>query len=292
MRKVRSLARVIKDVLVGGVLTGYFFCLILIYSVWKKKKKINFRKNYCCALLGNGPSLLTDIDKLNECDAICDYFCVNFFAESDMFEVLKPVVYVFYDPIMWENNVPVEYKKKREFLYDKMMDCVYWDMVVYAPYEFRKSYLCQKNTNNNIRFVFFNSVQVEGFDWFIVFCMRFGLGLPKAPNVMIPTIKHAIDSGYKKIFVLGASHSWHLNLVVRKDSKVYVAQGHFYDKKSVEYKKYYANINDADSVKIHSLFMDWSNVFRGYWILNKYALNKSGIYNLTEDSYIDAFEKI
>lgn len=67
-----------------------------------------------CVILGNGPSLKKSLE--NDLDFISNriVFCVNFFATSDYFEVVKPKFYVFADPGFWGKQTSLLLKDKIE----------------------------------------------------------------------------------------------------------------------------------------------------------------------------------
>jgi hypothetical protein len=285
---MRETARNLKDVLVNIVLTTYFSIILFFFA--KKPKYFNKKSNSVCLIVGNGPSLNQDITKVKQHRENYDLVCVNFFAEYELYLSLKPNIYVFYDPIMWDNKKS-ELNDKVKILYNKILSQTTWNILIYAPYEIKKTILFKNNKNKNIKFQFFNNIQIEGFDSFVRSCISHNLGLPKAPNVIIPSLVYAINNGYEKIYLAGVDHSWHKNLVVSEDSKLYVKQKHFYDKTS-RLKQFMLISQNNKHAKIHEVFQLWSNVFRGYWILKRYAENRGvEIINLTNVSFIDAFKK-
>jgi hypothetical protein len=165
-------------------------------------------------------------------------------------------------------------------------------MYFYAPFQFKKSDFYLKSENTNIKYIFFNAISIDGFPGFIRYCMSHRLGLPRAPNVMIPSLVFAVNSGYGKIWLTGVDHSWHQEIVVRNDSKVYVDQKHFLDDRSAQ-RPIFLVPGDTEPATMHQLFLVWSNLFKGYELIRDYAVRKGvEIFNLTESSFIDAFKKI
>lgn len=268
--------------------TLLFIPVILLFS--KKTKYPKEKIDNDCIIMGNGPSLKKDIEKINALSPGYDKICVNFFAESDLYSKLKPKIYVIYDPGFWkaEKN---EVVSRMNYLFDKINKETTWKIYLFAPFQFKKSKFYSDSTNKNIEFVFFNAISIDGFPGFIRYCLSHRLGMPRAPNVIIPSLVFAINLGYRKIFLSGVDHSWHRDIVVKGDSKVYMAQKHFNDE--FEHTPYYTNPDDKKSATMHQLFQTWANVFRGYELISDLAGRQHiEIFNLTEDSFIDAFKKI
>lgn len=267
-----------------------FFSLGIILFLTKRTKKFRVRKKSSCIILGNGPSLKNNIEQIASQSALCDLICVNDFAESDTYRTIRPDVYVFLDPYYWE-DISEPLRTRREKLFHTILNVTDWEITVYAPFPMKRTSLFRENKNPKIEFRFFNNVPVQGFRWLLFYALRHGVGLPKAPNVIISALHYAINACYETIFLYGVDHSWHLDLVVKEDSKVYVAQKHFYDE-HVDYELLSLSYTDVKPVTMDEIFLTWSNVFRGYRLMNEYArLQKVKVINRTKNSFIDAFPK-
>jgi hypothetical protein len=107
---------------------------------------------------------------------------------------------------------------------------------------------------------------------------------------LIPAIYLAINTGFKRIVLFGADHSWHEEIKVDDSNSVTVNHEHFYDKQDVRLPMYKL---DGKKYFLHDIFRKLHYAFKGYFILNNYAGYMSAkIQNASSRSYIDAFEKI
>jgi hypothetical protein len=281
-------AKRLKENINNLISTILFLPVVALFS--KRTKYPRVKINEDCIIMGNGPSLTRDIEKIDILDTKFDKFCVNFFAESELYARVRPKIYVIYDPIFWENGASEIYGK-RDRLFEKIVKETNWEIWFYAPFQFKKSSLYQNQGNNNIKFVFYNAITVDGYPGFIRYCLSHRLGLPRAPNVIIPSLAFAIILGYKKIWLTGVDHSWHRDIVVKSDSKVYLDHKHFIDN-SLEQNPIYLIPGDEKPASMHQLFQAWANLFKGYELINDFAGRKNvEIVNLTEGSFIDAFKK-
>lgn len=291
---LRLIGLKLLNISINIVYTVFSFFMILIYS--KKTSEIKKHIGQECLILGNGPSLIEDLDKIG--DSLSDKFkiCLNDFALSDNYIKIKPKVYVFLDPYYWEvpdakntNQIPVI--SQFELLFNRILIETYWPITIYAPFKFKDSKLYMDCKNEFIEFKFFNSVPVQGFTWFINYCLKHRLGLLKAANVITPSIYFAIMSDFKTIYLSGVDHTWINSIVVLEDSKVYMSQPHFFDN-IISYEPVFLKPSDLHPTKLHELLEIYTNVFKNYWILAKFAKQRNcKIINLTNKSLIDAFPK-
>jgi hypothetical protein len=231
-------------------------------------------------ILGNGPSLRPMIETKRNFLEGKSLLAVNFAVQSDYFTQLKPKYYVVADPAFFANK---EYCAR---LIDNMTEKTDWEMDFYTSALSRKVGDWQEklSKNQHIHVHYFNMTPVEGFRWFKHLCYRKGWGMPRPRNVLIPSIMLALSMGYDTIYVAGADHSWLKEVWVNDDNMVMEDLHHFYDKKgSQEYKS---------DKHLHDLLLSMSIAFRSYHVIKDYAetIGKK-IINVTEGSYIDAFER-
>lgn len=274
-----------------------FFSIFMILLFSKKTNKLSENMSQECLILGNGPSLLEDLVSINNDFTNKIIICVNNFALSDYYLTLKPSVYVFLDPNYWsdlDTDQPhfLEIFNSRKKLFDKILEFTDWPLTIYVPFAFKMSILYKECGNKFIKFIFFNSVPIQGFKWFIHFGLINRLALLKSSNVLTPAIYYAIFSGFKTVYLSGADHSWLNAISVSHDCELQMAQIHF-DEKQVSYKPVYLTPDKSSPVKLHELLYVYSNVFNNYWILSDLAKKRNcKVINLTMDSYIDAFPKL
>ena len=108
-----------------------------------------------------------------------------------------------------------------------------------------------------------------------------------------------LNCGYSKIYLSGVDHSWLEEVSVDEKNNVLIGQKHFYGS---EFKNRSSLLSDkkkpvywdgsGKSRKLHEVLLKFYYAFRSYWELNELSkIYKSKIINLTENSYIDAFER-
>ncbi len=278
-------------------LESLYFSLFSIIKVVLFSKRVRFPKTKPssseCIILGNGPSLKQTIASHKEFFINKTLVGVNHFAESNLYRELKPEIYVLNAPEMWRNDVEVYHKDKGEKLFDAIKKNTEWPIQLFIwntakKYKKRMDVLKQ---NSNISIFYFNSTGIEGFNCFRFFAFTKGLGIPRPHNVLIPSLIISIRFKFPKIFIAGADHNWIKDIYVSHENKVYLTQKHFYDEKTAEARP--MDKMGKGERKLHEILEKFATSLKGYFIIKKFALkNKVKIYNITPNSYIDAFDKL
>jgi len=266
---------------------------IFLFSKYFVKIKSCENRNNECVILGNGPSLTDSIENKRHTLSGKDIFCVNRFATSDYFDVIKPVFYIITAPEYWRDNVDDQWKRRAEELLQTIKEKTNWQMSLLLPVESAKYNKIQNiiSGNKNITISYYNTTPVEGFRCSSHFFFNFNLGMPRPHNVLISSIFLAIRMNYKKIYLLGADHSWLSEIRVTDSNDVLVNQKHFYDKDSSEPKP--MQKAGRGKRKLHEVLVKFVYAFKGYFVLEEYSIyRQSKIYNATPNSFIDAFERI
>lgn len=231
-------------------------------------------------ILGNGPSLRPLIENKGDFLKGKSLLAVNYAVLSDYYTQLRPDYYLVADPLFFAQ---ASYCDK---LFGNMVEKTTWDIQLYLSAAARKSTLWQSALQGNkyIHVHYFNMTPVEGFDWFIHRAFSCGWGLPRPRNVLIPAIMTALRMPFRTIYIAGADHSWLKEIWVNDDNVVMEDLNHFYDKKGSE--RY------VSQKHLHDLLQSMYVAFRSYHIIRHYADKKNRvIYNITEGSYIDAFDR-
>lgn len=244
-----------------------------------------------CFVIGNGPSLQDDIKRIKDLSLLKYVWCVNSFAETDLYEKIQPKHYVFADSAYWEIIVSDRISVMREKLFRAIIDHTTWPLSIYVPYE-AKGYFEKKFINAKYISVFtYNSVPVSGFPTIVRQFYKLGLGMPLPQNVLIPAIFLALTSGYKKIVLLGADHSWHKSLELDPCNRVCLQDKHFYQENEV-LMPFYLSGEESRTFTMSQLFMALAKTFEGYWKINEYARYIGvEIINASSVTYIDAFRR-
>lgn len=250
-----------------------------------KNEIININPNRPLIIMGNGPSAKVEIEKQIE-NKTADICTVNFSGISDYFFSLQPQYYVFSDP-----NFHI---KKNEGNFSKLFsnfEEVDWNMILYIPYYFPKSFKKDIEKNKNIKIFRFCQVDWEPNLFFFkklkCFFYKRGLLAPKIKNVIVPCICTGILRGYRDIYLYGVEHTWTKSTFVNEKNQVMLMDEHFYGNKTTPWMSY------GKPCKMHILMQMMHDVFKSYWSVRDFAdsLGNVRIINCTKGSFIDAFER-
>lgn len=229
-------------------------------------------------VMGNGPSLARSLEEEKEAFEKYPLLAVNFAANTDEFFALKPSYYLMADPVFFSSGD----NENVERLWQNLAK-VNWPMTLFVP---RKAVL-PKVENMDVRR--FNFVGVEGAAWLRHFAYGHKLGMPRPRNVLIPSIMAGLWMGYKKIYIMGADHSWTKTLDVNERNEVVSVQPHFYRDNDAEHQRV-ASV--YKNIRLHELLLSFHIAFKAYFDLEEYARSiGANVYNATPGSFIDAFER-
>jgi len=277
----------------NALLSTLTFFKVLIKSNFFLSYNKSIKRNKNLLIIGNGPSFKESINRLSEENkSHLDLLAVNFFANSDFFLILKPLIYVISAPEFWISNVDENYITSRNKLFKSLADNVEWNMILYVPYEAKKIKFWQNvlKTNPHIKIDFYNNTPIEGFPFLNTLYYNNNLGMFRPHNVIIPSLFISIGLEYENIYLIGVEHSWLQNLRVNQDNEVQIKQEHFYDQQKAQYKP--MKKMGSGSRKLFEILDKLYLTFKGYFEIKKYVSTKNTrIYNLTTNSFIDAFEK-
>lgn len=233
-------------------------------------------------ILANGPSLKGELSKIDYSDG--DFCVVNDFYKSPYYSIIKPKYHVLADPLYFTQSADIE----------PFIQSVNWELRLFVPYSaWRKMDILRNMPSKFITVIPFHTIAIESFKIVDLFLYKRGLSMPKAQNVLVPSIFNGINMGYKKIIVYGADHSWTESIRVDNENHVCLADVHFYDQENVALVPWRKATEGREIYKMHEILQDLSNSFRSYHTLRMYA-DRQGchIVNKTQGSYIDAFDRI
>ncbi len=259
----------------------------------KLRSRITYKKgNKVCFILANGPSLNSSLKSFHKQLESNDLFVVNHFAFTNHFNVYKPLNYVLAAPEFFKEDVECSILESNLRLFEIFEKEVDWDMNLFVPFMAKQNPTIERITrlNKRINFLFFNLTPIEGYQTFCNHMIRRGLGMPRPHNVLIPTLVLALNTGYSKMSIFGADHSWLPEVFVTKSNRVLLSQKHFYDENSAKAEP--MNKGGKGERKLHEILQKWMYAFSGYFIIENYSKSLNAkIINKTPNSYIDAFIK-
>lgn len=261
--------------------------VILLSKFWLKSNKVDSKT---VVLMGNGPSFNQSYEKYGALINKSETLAVNGFSRSELYEVIQPRYYIIGGQELWKEGLGQYFDDFALPVIDGILEKTTWDMYVFVEHKAKNSPRIKRISEHpKITVLYYNPTPIEGFDFVNRFFFKRGLGMPRPHNVLVPGIMCCIRMGYKKLIVLGADHSWHEELTVDENNNVMLNHEHFYDKNP---HRDNMKLKAGRNRLIHEIFHKWMLSFKGYIEIEKYA-SKIGvkIYNSSEKSYIDGFER-
>ncbi len=263
--------------------------IIVLSKYFNSVKKAENTKKVI--ILGTGPSFSHTYSNHLTYLKNTDTIGLNHFATKDEFSVIKPNLYVIGAPELWDETLSESYVTRAIKLYRTITNITEWKMTLMLGINAKNtSYVKLLRTNPNITVEYYNRTPVDGLSFFNHLFFSMKLGMPRPHNVMIPCIMISIWKGYKKIYLVGADHSWHEQIRVDNDNAVILNQEHYYDKKENWRQMHMAGTRWR---LIHEVFDKFRLAFYGYHVIKKYGDSKDiYIFNASKKSYIDAFPRV
>lgn len=271
-----------------------------------------------CVVLGNGPSLKAELEGRIDEIASRPKVCVNAFARSEYFERLRPEYYVLADTAFFsketrrvlsdiEANRTAGYsettlttfrnlRKVLDSTFTNLIEKTRWDLLLFLPLQHALGgdlgWLAKSNPH--IKLVVYNMTPLSvGPAWIRHLLYSANVGMPRAETVLISAIFLMVQLRYPTVYVIGADHSWHEELIVDEHNVLSVRDRHFDDKKGqapvVPIIKDHVT---GATWKVHEQFESLARAFQSHCELDAYARRVgTRIYNSSSKSYVDAYER-
>src|SRR6056297_1159343 len=152
MQALRSLAKAVIPIRWLEWLV--FWRTIVFDSKSKGMKSVDFVKSFDDALvLGTGPSLHKDMDRVLELARSADVVCVNNFCLNPQYTLLKPGKYVFLDKYFFASDAHMDWVKQREATFDAINRLTTWRMQIFIPKWADRSEIERQIQNPNVELV-------------------------------------------------------------------------------------------------------------------------------------------
>lgn len=245
-----------------------------------------------CFVLATGPSLKASFEKKRELFTNTPLICVNSFAIASEFQEFKPMFYVIIDPFFWEGDTDVIRKT-----FDSLRTKTAWKLYLFVPqYASKKNVFVElSKKNSNIELRPYNYTVFKGFKTIAHWFYKKNWAMPQSLSVIGPALFLGVNMGFKEVFLVGADHLWHENVHMSEDNILHSKVPHFYENGvEVKYVPFYkGGMPEKGTQKAHEFFDIWSRTFYSYILINEYAKSRSQkIYNASEVSFVDAFERM
>ena len=212
--------------------------LLVKFSNLKTPLRISFKNksHKRSIILGNGPSLLKDMLEINNhVKDECDFFAVNFFANTKYFSELKPNYYFFADKLFWSNDLNKNFNQLRNDTFQRL-DIVNWKIRILCPesgFDYIKSRLSK---NSNISFIKIPEKSINlTTKKMQLFALRSRFFTITNVNSVVTLIWYSIICNYSEIYLYGVDFSGFKSITVdQKTNYVRVPVKHFYKNSEAE----------------------------------------------------------
>lgn len=272
-------------------------CYQFTYSSLKGAKNIqsiNFDKDHSSVcVLGNGPSLVQDKEKIRGLIDKQDFICVNNFCDDNIYIQIKPKLYVFLDEYFFSSKAHPDWIKRREKTFKIINEKTSWNMKIVVPLNADISILKEYIKNTKIEILKVNTLNlyVDRYNKLTKFLFDSGVFGPPKINVLIYAIYLAILSEYKNINIFGADLSFHNDVEVdQMTNDLLIRTRHFNEEDKVEILT--KNPSKVNKFRMSEFLKLSADTFMAHQTLNQYALDKDiQIVNCSSFSLIDAYPR-
>jgi len=244
-------------------------------------------------IIGTGPSLIKDIHEINSYKKDeCDFFGVNFFANTETFIQLKPNFYFLADKLFWSKDLNKNFNQLRNDTFQRL-NIVNWKISILCPesgYDYIKSRL---SNNSNISFIKIPEKSINlTTKKMQLFALHTRFFTITNVNSVVTLIWYSIISNYSEIYLYGVDFSGFKSITVnQKTNYVSVPVKHFYKNSEAEKdssNKYQSKKNKSLSTRLYQNY----RVLKYNDLLNDLAIIRGiEIINRSSFSYIDSFKR-
>lgn len=246
-------------------------------------------------LIGNGPSLSKSVELYKDEILRYDRLAVNFFALSDLYEVLRPNYYLFVDPAFFE--IPDNQRDTIHRLIDVIVTKTSWHLRLCAPLGVENTPLVNAlKKNSNIEFVYYFGGERNIGELSIYEAWDRNLICPPNRNSLNVGLYLALYWGYTETFFIGLDMSSLEDIRIDQETnELFSIDTHFYNNKKVYSDKKLFDTNRGrirSDWKLHEYIYAFGKMFENFYDLNMYAQYKGlKVYNASEYSWVNCFER-
>lgn len=248
-------------------------------------------------ILGNGPSLNDSIVKYKKEIMECDRMVVNFFASTDLYETLRPNLYVLADPAFFNNDNDAQSSVSK--FVQNLVKKTSWEIKLILPHSAKGAPLLDTiEKNHYISIIYYNNINQYIGNKTKFWAWDKNLLSPPAQNVLNVCVYLSLFWGYPETYLIGADSSFLEEIRIDQETnEIYCVDSHFYQRENVystkDQQKYDTNkgLRRPDRT-VATLVSRYCKMFANYEDLRAYADYKGlKVYNASEYSWIDCFER-
>lgn len=275
-----------------------FFLLLaaIIFLIFKRKKvngeeweEGNFDKTL---VLGNGPSLKIDMDRVIKESSNSEVYVLNYFAVTEYFKQIKPEYYVLTDRMFWDKNTNEDIKKDNDQLFF-CLDEVDWKMNLVCPESGFEIITQRLIKNRNIKVLKINSVNIEFKSKKInLFALNYNIVTPHFINGLVMVLWHAIYRNKSNIEIYGADFSLFKEYFIDQlTNDLYNSASHFYENSNAENNVSRKYPNEQKKMIHTRMYQQWSSFYQMYLLSKLAKMRKIKITNFSSNSFLDCFDR-
>lgn len=268
--------------------------IVVLLNIGKTKFQISKikRESHEILVLGNGPSLNDNYEEvLNRNISETSVFAVNSFADSHYYELIKPEYYVLVDPRFFYRTDDKLLQSIQNRTSTSLLEKTTWKVNLIIPgYSLNSELIKKISVNKNINLVCFNNVAVyEGSEKLNCYLYKHGFANPPFRNVLIAATFFSLKCGFKRIKIYGADHSWHENIFLGSDNKLYTKEMHFFEEDN---SRYLLKNEEGKPAKVHEQLFSIGKALIIYHSLERLSVMMGAkIINRSAKTWIDAFDR-
>lgn len=288
---IRRLVR--KVVPISLLETIVFWRMRLFDRKTKRMGEIDFLKEHESAMvLGTGPSLKQDLDRVYALRGRCDTICVNHFCRNREYSQLKPNKYIFLDKYFFADDAHPDWVREREATFDTIDHETTWKMQIFIPKWVNYQTIRKRITNPNVEIIALKVFQTDSRNKKELF-KKYDSGLfgPYQGNVLNYAIYIAIWCGYSKIRLFGCDLSLHLDLEVDQANNNLNLRYRYFGKED-RIERFMKNPQKSEPQTMSSVMTTAARTFAAHAALASYAEYKRvKILNCASFSLIDSYPR-
>lgn len=281
-----------------GAWCEYFYNVLVYYilcAIYKDKpSRYSYRdisRGRKLVVLANGPSLKGYLEKItNGLDVTdFDFSCMNYFAEHELFTVIKPKQYCLADPMFFKKDNRYE---KVMHLYGVLNKRVNWKMDLFiAGYFSKNEFLKFSGLNNkNINIIAVRCIPVNLKDSIKCKLYKSNRAMTGVGTVTVLNLFVALNSGYKQIDLYGADMTFFDSMCVDEHNRLCNRLKHFYDDRA-ELKP--ITEGKDEPMRVGDYIMMIQRMFVCHYNVALYARSLNAvILNCSKDSMLDCYKRI
>lgn len=259
----------------------------------KTLKEIDFLKTKDKAIvLGNGPSLNNDLEKIVTLIDDYDFICVNNFCSNSFYETIKPNKYVFLDAYFFSKDAHPDWIQQRNETFEIINKLTTWKMQIFLPMGADETILKDIIKNQNIEIIKIKVFAIHPSKEQLI--KKYGTGMfgPLQCNVLIYAIYLSVWSKYKQIRIYGADLSFHNDTTVnQKNNNLEIVFRHF--NKPDQKERLMKNPEKIEPFTMAELMQTTADTFKAHELINIFSKhNNVDIFNCSSYSLIDTYKRL